>query len=116
MTVINYNSTTVSISMAIDGGDAADYPKSYGAWNIKAWGRDADNNITQLEQVEVRIHAAIQPNGVMGKTNETGLARMEKFVKHAIKLHGPVQFKRTNNFINNTPLPAAIARLGEEIQ
>lgn len=111
--IIQYNSTDFKIEMAIAGGEATNYPKSYGAYNQKAWGRTAEGTIGPLTQVAVRIYAILKPNGVMGKVNETGLSRLEKFVKHAIKLHGPVQFKRLVNFSNDIELPAAIAGLGE---
>lgn len=113
MTIIEYNASTVAIELRIEGDDKTSYPKSYKVYNLKIWAQDAKTLRSYIAHLGVHTTAYLRPNGVMGKVNETGLARLEKFVKHAIKLHGPVQFKRINNFINNIELPAAIGGLGE---
>lgn len=111
--IIEYNASTYSIELRIEGDESADYPKSYGAFNSKTWAHDSEGKISHITQVGVRIQAVLQPNGVTGKANETGLKRLESFVRHAVKLHGPVQFVRLTHFINDIELPAALAGQGE---
>lgn len=111
-TIIHYEASIGAIKLRIEGDDAANYPKSYGAWNLKVWERDDTGGISHLVNRGAYIQATLYPNGVIGKVNETGLERLRKFVKHAVKLHGSVQFQRTVSYINDIELPDSIKGLG----